>query len=38
MGPDGYLASKGLVPLPDDVRSKAEDAAKALEVIGAPTS
>jgi phosphate transport system substrate-binding protein len=35
---DGYLAAKGLVPLPADERSKQEDAAKALETISAPTS
>ncbi len=38
MGDDGYLAAKGLVPLPADVRAKQEEAAKALETISAPTS
>jgi phosphate transport system substrate-binding protein len=38
MGMDGYLAAKGLVPLPDDVRAKSQAAAKALDVISTPTS
>jgi phosphate transport system substrate-binding protein len=38
LGEDGYLAAKGLVPLPDADRKKAEDAARALTVISAPTS
>ena len=31
MGEDGYLAAKGLVPLPADERAEAEEAAKALD-------
>ena len=38
IGEDGYLAAKGLVPLPDDERPRREAAAKALDVIAAPTS
>ncbi|HET7715126.1 MAG TPA: substrate-binding domain-containing protein [Bauldia sp.] len=38
LGDDGYLAAKGLVPLPADQRAKQEEAAKALETISAPTS
>lgn len=38
LGDDGYLAAKGLVPLPTDDREKQEEAAKALETISAPTS
>ena len=38
LGDDGYLSAKGLVPLPADVRSAQEEAAKALETITAPTS
>ena len=38
LGEDGYLSSKGLVPLPDADRKAAEEAAKALETISAPTS
>ncbi len=38
IGEDGYLTAKGLVPLPDADRKKAEDDAKALAVISAPTS
>ena len=37
-GMDGYLATKGLVPLPDEARAKSQAAAKALDVISAPTS
>jgi phosphate transport system substrate-binding protein len=38
IGDDGYLAAKGLVPLPADERAKAEGAARALQTIAAPTS
>ncbi len=38
MGEDGYLASKGLVPLPAEEAAKAEDAAKNLTTIDAPAS
>ena len=38
MGEDGYLAAKGLVPLPADELAKQQEAAKALETIAAPTS
>ena len=38
LGEDGYLASKGLVPLPADERKKSEDTAKSLQTIGTPTS
>lgn len=38
MGEDGYLSSKGLVPLPEDEAKKAEAAAKDLETIQAPSS
>ncbi len=30
-GPDGYLADKGLIPLPDDVRAEQAENAKALK-------
>jgi phosphate transport system substrate-binding protein len=38
LGEDGYLSAKGLVPLPDDERAKAEQTAKDLVTIAAPTS
>ena len=38
MGEDGYLASKGLVPLPADQAKEAEAAAKDLKTIDAPAS
>jgi phosphate transport system substrate-binding protein len=38
LGDDGYLAAKGLVPLPGDERAKAEETAKSLATIAAPTS
>jgi phosphate transport system substrate-binding protein len=38
LGEDGYLASKGLVPLPADERMKSEEAAKKLLTIGAPSA
>jgi phosphate transport system substrate-binding protein len=33
-GPDGYLADKGLIPLPDDARAKSAEDAKALKGMG----
>ena len=33
-GPEGYLADKGLIPLPDDERAKVAEAAKALKGMG----
>ncbi|HET9538480.1 MAG TPA: PstS family phosphate ABC transporter substrate-binding protein [Mesorhizobium sp.] len=33
-GPEGYLADKGLIPLPDDLRAKSADDAKALKGLG----
>jgi phosphate transport system substrate-binding protein len=33
-GPDGYLADKGLIPLPDDQRAKSAEDAKALKGMG----
>jgi phosphate transport system substrate-binding protein len=38
MGEDGYLSAKGLVPLPEDERAAAEEAAKTMKTIEAPTS
>jgi phosphate transport system substrate-binding protein len=38
LGEDGYLSAKGLVPLPEADRKKAEEDAKALATITAPTS
>ncbi|RXF72761.1 PstS family phosphate ABC transporter substrate-binding protein [Hansschlegelia zhihuaiae] len=38
MGEEGYLAEKGLVPLPAAEAKKAEDAAKSLKTIDAPAS
>jgi phosphate transport system substrate-binding protein len=33
-GPDGYLADKGLIPLPDAMRASVAEAAKALKGMG----
>ena len=33
-GPDGYLADKGLIPLPDDQRTQSAEDAKALKGMG----
>lgn len=38
MGEDGYLSSKGLVPLPEAAAKEAEAAAKDLKTIDAPSS
>jgi phosphate transport system substrate-binding protein len=38
MGEEGYLAEKGLVPLPEEMAAKAEDSAKNLKTIDAPSS
>jgi phosphate transport system substrate-binding protein len=38
LGEDGYLAAKGLVPLPADALKAAEEDARALKTITAPTS
>ncbi|MGE0212134.1 MAG: PstS family phosphate ABC transporter substrate-binding protein [Parvibaculaceae bacterium] len=38
MGDEGYLSEKGLVPLPTDMRAKAEEDAKSLKPIEQPTS
>jgi phosphate transport system substrate-binding protein len=35
LGPDGYLADKGLITLPDDQAAKAMEVAKSLAVISA---
>jgi phosphate transport system substrate-binding protein len=35
IGEDGYLSSKGLVPLPTEERTKVVDAAKAMQTLGA---
>jgi len=35
LGPDGYLADKGLITLPDDQAKKSEEVAKSLAVISA---
>ncbi len=35
LGPDGYLADKGLITLPDDQAAKTMEAAKSLAVISA---
>lgn len=37
-GPDGYLANKGLIPLPDDVRSAMAKSAQSLQPMGKPES
>ena len=33
-GPEGYLADKGLIPLPDDARMKSAEDAKAMKGMG----
>ncbi len=33
-GPEGYLADKGLIPLPDADRAKVAEEAKALKPFG----
>ena len=33
-GPDGYLADKGLIPLPDAERASVAESAKALKGMG----
>jgi phosphate transport system substrate-binding protein len=33
-GPDGYLADKGLIPLPDAERATVAESAKALKGMG----
>jgi phosphate transport system substrate-binding protein len=38
MGEEGYLTEKGLVPLPADMAKSAEDSAKGLKTISAPSS
>ncbi len=38
LGDDGYLSTKGLVPLPADERAKSEETAKKLLTIGAPSA
>lgn len=35
-GPEGYLADKGLIPLPDDMRSSVAEQAQALTPMAAP--
>lgn len=35
-GPEGYLADKGLIPLPDDMRSSVAEQAQALTPMKAP--
>jgi phosphate transport system substrate-binding protein len=35
-GPEGYLADKGLIPLPDDMRAEMAKAAVAMEPMGKP--
>ncbi|WP_462321107.1 substrate-binding domain-containing protein [Halochromatium sp.] len=35
-GPDGYLPSKGLIPLPEDMREKIATSAQALEPMSSP--
>jgi phosphate transport system substrate-binding protein len=35
-GPDGYLADKGLIPLPDDMRAAVAKSSQALEPMTAP--
>ncbi len=32
-GPDGYLADKGLIPLPDEARARQRDSARGLEKL-----
>jgi phosphate transport system substrate-binding protein len=33
-GPEGYLADKGLIPLPDDMRAAMAKSAQAMESMG----
>jgi phosphate transport system substrate-binding protein len=35
-GPDGYLADKGLIALPDDMRASVAEQARALTPMAAP--
>jgi phosphate transport system substrate-binding protein len=35
-GPDGYLPSKGLIPLPDDMRATVAKSSQALEPMSSP--
>jgi phosphate transport system substrate-binding protein len=35
-GPDGYLAEKGLIPLPDDMRAEVAKSAQDLEPMSSP--
>jgi phosphate transport system substrate-binding protein len=35
-GPEGYLADKGLIPLPDDMRASVAEQAQALKPMAAP--
>ena len=35
-GPEGYLADKGLIPLPDDMRAKVAASAQGMEPMSAP--
>jgi phosphate transport system substrate-binding protein len=35
-GPEGYLADKGLIPLPDDMRANVANAAQDLEPMSSP--
>jgi phosphate transport system substrate-binding protein len=35
-GPDGYLADKGLIPLPEDMRAKVAEAAQTMEPMSSP--
>jgi phosphate transport system substrate-binding protein len=35
-GPEGYLADKGLIPLPDDMRASVASSAGAMESMGKP--
>lgn len=36
MGPDGYLADKGLIALPDEMRASVAEQARALKPMAAP--
>jgi hypothetical protein len=36
LGPDGYLADKGLIPLPDDMRAEVAKSAQAMEPMSSP--
>jgi phosphate transport system substrate-binding protein len=35
-GPEGYLADKGLIPLPDDMRAKVAASAQGMEPMSKP--